>query len=59
MSEVHGDTNHKEVKKLAEDKSKVIDVVFVMDIVLEELKKRKMIIATPQCTANPLINKAI
>ena len=58
MSEVHGDTNNKEVKKLAEDKSKVIDVVFVMDIVLEELEK-EMMISIPHFATNPLINKII
>ena len=59
MSEVHGDTNNKEVKKLTEDKSKVIDVVFVMDIVLEELEKKKYMSLSPQCTPNPLINQTI
>ena len=38
MSEVHWDTNDQEVKKFTEDKSKVVDVVLVMNIVLEKLK---------------------
>ena len=59
MSEVHGDTNNKEVKKLTEDKSKVIDVVFVMNIVLEELEKSDIMSSIPHCTANPMINKII
>ena len=59
MSEIHGDTNNKEVKKLTEDKSKVIDVVFVMDIVLEELEKRILMSSTSLCTTNPLINNTI
>ena len=44
MSKVHGNTNNKEVESFAEDKSKVIDVVLVMNIVLEELKTKNVIL---------------